>query len=141
MLLGALKSYYVGNINRHIANIEIFLRTSVGIGEHSDIQGSIDKELEAIDKYDARLSMLINTLKERLQKKVIKKKKNLSRQERGLGKYDAPLKLQYNQGITGFRFNKKNPFPAKTMQHREWQRGYNFAYFKQVEKNEARKRS
>ena len=41
------------------ANIEIFLRTSVGIGEHSDIQGSIDKELEAIDKYDARLSMLI----------------------------------------------------------------------------------
>ena len=105
MLLGALKSYYVGNINRHIANIEIFLRTSVGIGEHSDIQGSIDKELEAIDKYD------------------------------------APLKLQYNQGITGFRFNKKNPFPAKTMQHREWQRGYNFAYFKQVEKNEARKRS
>ena len=59
MLLGALKSYYVGNINRHIANIEIFLRTSVGIGEPSDIQGSIDKELEAIDKYDARLSMLI----------------------------------------------------------------------------------
>ena len=59
MLLGALKSYYVGNINKHIANVEIFLRTSVGIGEHSDIQGSIDKELEAIYKYDARLSMLI----------------------------------------------------------------------------------
>ena len=59
MLLGALKSYYVGNINKHIANVEIYLRTSVGIGEHSDIQGSIDKELEAIDKYDARLSMLI----------------------------------------------------------------------------------
>ena len=59
MLLGALKSYYVGNINKHIANVEVFLRTSVGIGEHSDIQGSIDKELEAIDKYDARLSMII----------------------------------------------------------------------------------
>ena len=28
------------------------------------------------------------------------KKKVLSRQERGLGKYDAPLKLQFNQGIT-----------------------------------------
>ena len=59
MLLGALKSYYVGNINKHIANIEIYLRTSVGIGEHSDIQGSIDKELEAIDKYDARLTMIM----------------------------------------------------------------------------------
>ena len=34
---------------------EVYLRTSVGIGEHSDIQGSIDKELEAIDKYDSKL--------------------------------------------------------------------------------------
>ena len=75
---------------------------------------------------------------------MTKKKKNLSRQERGLGKYDAPLKLQYNQGITGFRFNKKNPFPVKTMQHREWQRGYNFAFFKNLERvkrEEARRRS
>ena len=32
MLLGALKSYYVGNINKHIANVEIYLRTPVGIG-------------------------------------------------------------------------------------------------------------
>ena len=59
MLLSALKSYYVGHINKHIANVEIYLSRSTGIGEHSDIQGSIDKELEAIDKYDARLSMLI----------------------------------------------------------------------------------
>ena len=141
MLLSALKSYYVGNINRHIANVEVFLRTSVGIGEHSDIQGSIDKELEAIDKYDSRLSMILKYFERKTEEKSDKEEKNLSRQERGLGKYDAPLKLQYNQGITGFRFNKKNPFPVKTMQHREWQRGYNFAYFKQVEKNEARKRS
>lgn len=62
MLLSALKSYYVGNINKHIANVEIYLRTSVGIGEHSDIQGSIDKELEEIDKYDARLSMILKYL-------------------------------------------------------------------------------
>ncbi len=71
-------------------------------------------------------------------------KKIRSRKERGLSKYDAPLKLQYNQGITGFRFNKKNPFPAKTMQHREWQRGYNFAFFKNLERvkrEEARRRS
>ena len=59
MLLSALKSYYVGNINKHIANVEIYLRTPVGIGEHSDIQGSIDKELEEIDTYDARLSMIL----------------------------------------------------------------------------------
>ena len=75
MLLGALKSYYVGNINRHIANIEIFLRTSVGIGEHSDIQGSIDKELEAIDKYDARLSMLIKYFERKTVEESVKEEK------------------------------------------------------------------
>jgi len=69
------------------------------------------------------------------------KKKVLSRQERGLGKYDAPLKLQFNQGITGFKFNKVNPFPRETMQHREWQRGYNSAYYKQATRNESRRRS
>ena len=75
MLLGALKSYYVGNINKHIANVEIFLRTSVGIGEHSDIQGSIDKELEAIDKYDARLSMLIKYFERKTVEKSDKEEK------------------------------------------------------------------
>ena len=59
MLLNALKSYYVGNINKHIANVEIHLRSPVGIGEHSDIQGSIDKELGEVDKYDSRLSMIL----------------------------------------------------------------------------------
>jgi len=37
MLLSALKSYYVGHINKHIANVEIYLSRSTGIGEHSDI--------------------------------------------------------------------------------------------------------
>jgi hypothetical protein len=75
MLLGALKSYYVGNINKHIANVEVFLRTSVGIGEHSDIQGSIDKELEAIDKYDARLSMIIKYFERKTVEESDKKEK------------------------------------------------------------------
>ena len=75
MLLSALKSYYVGYINKHIANVEIYLRTSVGIGEHSDIQGSIDKELEAIDKYDARLSMLVKYFERKTVEKSDKEEK------------------------------------------------------------------
>ena len=58
MLLGALKSYYVGNINRHIANIEIFLRTSVGIGEHSDITEAVIEELNKLAAADDRLEMI-----------------------------------------------------------------------------------
>ena len=59
MMLNALKSYYVGNINRHIANVEVYLRMTVGIGEHSDIQETIDKEIEKIAQFDNRLGMII----------------------------------------------------------------------------------
>tara|TARA_R100001129_G_scaffold153697_1_gene116299 strand:+ start:2685 stop:2918 length:234 start_codon:yes stop_codon:yes gene_type:complete len=58
-MLNALKSYYVGNINRHIANVEVYLRMTVGIGEHSDIQETIDKEIEKISQFDDRLGMVI----------------------------------------------------------------------------------
>ncbi len=65
MLLAALKSYYVGNINKHIANVEVYLRTSVGIGEHSDIQESIDKELEKIAMYDDKLTIVLKYFERR----------------------------------------------------------------------------
>ena len=58
-MLNALKSFYVGNINRHIANVEVYLRMTVGIGEHSDIQETIDKEIEKIAQFDDRLGMVI----------------------------------------------------------------------------------
>ena len=59
MLLAAIKSYYVGNINKHIANIEVYLRTSVGIGEHSDIIESIDKEMDKVAMYDDKIAMVV----------------------------------------------------------------------------------
>ena len=80
MLLSAIKSYYVGHINKHIANIEVYLRTSVGIGEHSDIIESVDKEMDKVAMYDDKLAMVIkyferknesaeNTKKEETQSK------------------------------------------------------------------------
>ena len=62
MLLSALKSYYVGHINKHIANVEIYLSRSTGIGEHSDIIEAMDKEVANIGKYDDRLSMILKYL-------------------------------------------------------------------------------
>ena len=59
MLISAIKSYYVGYINKHIANIEVYLRTSVGIGEHSDIIESIDKEMDKVAMYDDKISMVV----------------------------------------------------------------------------------
>jgi len=58
-----------------------------------------------------------------------------SRKARGLGKYDAPLKFQFDQGYTAFKRGKVwNPFHTDTMQHREWERGFNKAYFEQLER-------
>ena len=65
MLLSALKSYYVGLINKHIANVEIYLSRSTGIGEHSDIIEAMDKEVGEIGKYDDRLSMILKYLERR----------------------------------------------------------------------------
>ena len=85
-------------------------------------------------------------------KKLKQKKRNPN-----LSKYDAPLRIQYERGLNAFRGKQyirsvdsikiiatENPYNSNTMQHREWQRGYNFAYFKQLEKvkqNESRRRS
>ena len=62
MLLSALKSYYVGHINKHISNVEIYLSRSTGIGEHSDIIEAMDKEIGEVGKYDDRLSMILKYL-------------------------------------------------------------------------------
>ena len=62
MLLSALKSYYVGHINKHIANVEIYLSRSTGIGEHSDIIEAMDKEIGEVCKFDDRLSMILKYL-------------------------------------------------------------------------------
>jgi len=73
MLLSALKSYYVGNINKHIANVEVYLRTSVGIGEHSDIQESIDKELEKVAMFDDKLTIIMKYFERREEDEKEKK--------------------------------------------------------------------
>tara|TARA_R110001583_G_scaffold78560_1_gene212847 strand:+ start:507 stop:752 length:246 start_codon:yes stop_codon:yes gene_type:complete len=63
-------------------------------------------------------------------------------------KNDPPLPLQYNKGYGAFSSTKQwtrkvddatiivtaCPFKEHTMQAREWQRGYNKAYFDNLEK-------
>tara|TARA_R100001510_G_scaffold23683_1_gene20845 strand:+ start:219 stop:374 length:156 start_codon:yes stop_codon:yes gene_type:complete len=37
-----------------------------------------------------------------------------------------------HQGRIGFRRNKNNPFPVTSDRYREWLRGYNLAYYEQL---------
>ena len=79
MLLSALKSYYVGHINKHIANVEIYLSRSTGLGEHSDIIEAMDKEIDCIEKYDSRLAMIIKYLERRQANEIEEKKESKSK--------------------------------------------------------------
>ena len=58
ILLKATRSHAQGHVDKHIANIEVYLNQSVGIGEHSDIIEAIELELEEIAKYQDQLDIL-----------------------------------------------------------------------------------
>ena len=58
ILLKAVKSHAQGHIDKHVANVEVYLNQSVGIGEHSDIIEAIEMELEEIAKYQDQLDIV-----------------------------------------------------------------------------------
>jgi len=57
-LLKAFKAHAQGHIEKHKANVEVYLQNPAGIGEHSDIMEAIEIEVEAIAKYDDQLEMI-----------------------------------------------------------------------------------
>jgi hypothetical protein len=57
-LLQAALKHAEGHIAKHVANVEVYLNHSVGIGEHSDIIEAIEIELEQIAKYQDQVDIL-----------------------------------------------------------------------------------
>jgi hypothetical protein len=57
-LLTALEKHAQGHIEKHRINIEIYLTNPVGIGEHSDIIETCEKELEEMARYQDQLDMI-----------------------------------------------------------------------------------
>jgi len=58
LLLTAAMTHAKGHIDKHIANVEVYLNNPVGVGEHPDIMEAIEHELEEIAKYDDNLEMI-----------------------------------------------------------------------------------
>ena len=56
--LEAVRTHAMGHINKHKANVEVYLHNPAGIGEHSDIIESIEIELKAMAEYEDQLEML-----------------------------------------------------------------------------------
>lgn len=57
-LLEAVRTHAVGHINKHKANIEVYLHNPAGIGEHSDIVEAIEVELKAIAEYEDQIEII-----------------------------------------------------------------------------------
>lgn len=58
ILLNAVRQHATGHIAKHKANIEVYLNSSVGIGEHPNIIEVIENELAMIGKYQEQLDIL-----------------------------------------------------------------------------------
>ena len=57
-MLEALKALSIGNIKKAKMNIEIYLRSPVGIGEHPDVLGAIQDRIDLIATEEERLSVI-----------------------------------------------------------------------------------
>ena len=54
----ALVTEALGNINKAKANVEIYLHNPVGIGEHPDVLGAIQEQLDIIAHEEERIEVL-----------------------------------------------------------------------------------
>ena len=78
MIIGALKTKLLGQMNSHIANIEVMMTNPVGVGDHPTIIDTIEKELGALEESNGRLNVLIKYL-ERKQNEAIEEQKKESK--------------------------------------------------------------
>lgn len=57
-LIKALLAHAQGDIAKHRANVEVYLQSPVGIGEHSNIVEAIEEELNMIAKYQDQIDVI-----------------------------------------------------------------------------------
>mgnify|MGYP001437404151 FL=1 len=57
-ILDALQAHAEGNVELHLANIEVYLDNPAGIGEHSDILEAIQAEMDKIAVHQDRLDII-----------------------------------------------------------------------------------
>ncbi len=57
-ILRAQINYYQGLICKHQQNVEIYLNQPVGIGEHPDVMGAIDQEINSIAQNHEKIAII-----------------------------------------------------------------------------------
>ena len=62
-LKNAILAHANGEIQKHLANVEVYLANPVGIGEHSDITQAIQDEIDKIARYHDQIEVIQKYLK------------------------------------------------------------------------------
>ena len=57
-MLDALKALAIGNIKKAKMNVEVYLANPVGIGEHPDVLGAIQDQIDLIAKEEERIEVI-----------------------------------------------------------------------------------
>ena len=57
-MIKALLAHAQGDIQKHKMNVEVYLKSPVGIGEHSNVMEAIEEELNMIAKYEDQVSVI-----------------------------------------------------------------------------------
>ena len=57
-MIKALLAHAQGDIEKHKANVEIYLTNPVGIGEHSNVMEAVEEELNMIAKYQDQIDVI-----------------------------------------------------------------------------------
>jgi len=57
-LLKALLAHAQGEIQMHVANVEVYLKNPVGIGEHPDVTAAMQEELDKIAHWHDQVEVL-----------------------------------------------------------------------------------
>ena len=79
MILQALKTKLLGQMNGHIANIEVMMTNPVGVGDHPTIIDTIDKELMALEHANGKLNVLVKYFERRTENAIEEKEKSKSK--------------------------------------------------------------
>ena len=79
MILQALKTKLLGQMNGHIANIEVMMTNPVGVGDHPTIVDTIDKELLALEHANGKLNVLVKYFERRTENAIEEKKESKSK--------------------------------------------------------------
>ena len=58
--IDVLIQYFTGQLHKHRINVENYLQKSVGVGEHSDIMETVEKELGHMADYHDKIEVLNN---------------------------------------------------------------------------------